>query len=144
MAQRHRHQRIGVGQKLVPGLRDPASHHRREVEPVAIFQRMNQSARYLVEAHRGASTVIGRRVGDGFHGQDARTRVIHEGNAEPLAIGAGDEREFRPARCAQAAALDRLAAGGAELRQSKIERRAQHAAHRARGASDRIGNGDAQ
>ena len=96
--QRHRHQRVGLGQQLAAGLADPASHHRRQIEPIAIFERMDQGARNLVETHRGAGAVIGRRVGDGFHGQDARTRVIDEGNAEPLAIGPGDEREFRPAR----------------------------------------------
>jgi hypothetical protein len=42
--QRHRHQRVGFGQKLAAGLADPASHHRRQVQPVAIFERMDQGA----------------------------------------------------------------------------------------------------
>src|ERR1700722_19322946 len=77
-------QRPIIGASSAPGLRYHASHYRAEFEPVAVFQRMDQGARYLVEPHRGASAVIGRRVGDGLHGQDARTRVIHERNAEPL------------------------------------------------------------
>ena len=55
---------------------------------------MDQGAGNLVEAHRGAGAIISRRVGDGFHGQDARTRVIDEGNAEPLAIGSVMNESF--------------------------------------------------
>jgi hypothetical protein len=140
--QRHRHQRVGLGQQLAAGLADPPPHHRRQVEPVAIFERMDQRPGNLVEAHGGAGAVVGRRVGDGFHGQDARTRVIDEGNAEPLAVGPGDEREFRPARRTQALAVDRLAAGGAQRRQSEIKRRAQHRARRRGGTPQPRGQCD--
>ncbi len=50
-----------------------------------MFKGMHQSARNFVEAHRGAGAMVGR-IGDRFHGQDARTQVIDEGNAEPPAI----------------------------------------------------------
>ncbi len=96
--QRHRDQRVGFGENFASRLADPASHHRRNVELVAIFEGMNERPRNLVEAHGGASALIGRRVGDRCHRQDARTRVIGERNAKTLAIGTGDEGELRPAR----------------------------------------------
>ncbi len=132
--QGNRHQRIGLGQKFPAGLADPAPHHRREVEPIATFKGMHQSPRNFVEAYRGAGAMVGRRVGDRFHGQDARTRVIDERNAEPLAIGPGDEREFRPARRTEPFTFDRLAASRAQPRQGEIERGAQQRAHGAAGA----------
>ena len=59
--QRHRQQRVGVGQQLAAGARHPAAHHRRQIEPVAIFEGQHQRARDVVIAHRGARAVIGRR-----------------------------------------------------------------------------------
>ena len=120
--QRHRHQRIGLVQQFAAGARHPAAHGGREIEPVAVFQRMHQRARDLVVAHRGARPVVGRRVGDRLHRQHARAGIVGERNAEPLAIGRRDERELRPAGRAQAVAADRLAAGRAERRQRDIER----------------------
>ena len=111
--QRHRHERVGFGEKFASGLTDPAAHHWRKIKPIAIFECVLRRPGNLVETHPGASAVIGRRVGDGFHGQDARTRVIRERTAEPLAIGASDEGEFRPALRAQPLAVDWLAARGA-------------------------------
>ncbi len=76
--QRYRHKSVGLDQEFAAGLRDPASHHRHQVEPVAIFECMHQAARNLVETHGGAGAVISRRIGDRLHGQDARTGVIQE------------------------------------------------------------------
>jgi len=99
-------------------------HHRCEVEPVAIFEAVDQRPRNIVEAHGGAGAMIGRRVGNRFHGQDARPGIIHERNAEALAIGAADEGQLRPAGRAQAAPHDRFAASRAKRRQGEIERHA--------------------
>jgi hypothetical protein len=104
---------------------------------------MDKRARNVVETHRGARAMIGRRIGDRFHRQNARAGIVGEGNAEPLAIGPGDEREFRPAGRTEAASLDRFAAGRAQRRQSKIERRARQRAHRIRSASDAQGQSNA-
>ena len=118
-------ERIGVRQQFAPGARHPAAHGGREVEPVAVFQRMHQRARDVVVAHRGAGPVIGRRIGDRLHRQHARAGVVGERNAEPLAIGRRDQRELRPARRAQAVAADRLAAGRAKRRQRHVQRAAE-------------------
>ena len=56
--------------------------------------------------------------------QHAGAGVIDERDAEPLAIGRRDEGELRPAGGAQPGIADRLAAGGAELRQRHIDREA--------------------
>jgi len=122
--QRHGNKRIRFSQQLAAGLADPAPHHGRKVERVAIFESMHQGARYLVETHRRPGAMIGRRVGNRFHGQHAGTWVIDERNAEPFAGGPRDEREFRPACRAQTLPVDRLAAYGAKTRQRQIERRA--------------------
>jgi hypothetical protein len=76
--QRHRHQRIRLGQQLAAGLGEPAAHHRREIEPVAIFERVHQRARYLVETHRCAGAPVSRRVGDRLHGQNAGPGIVDE------------------------------------------------------------------
>jgi hypothetical protein len=132
--QRNRNERVGFGEDFTPGAADPAAHHRREVEPVPIFEGMHQDARYLVEAHRGAGAVVGRRISDGFHGQDAGAGVIDEGNAKPLAIGSGDEGKLRPAGRTEPLAFHRLAADRAQARQSDIEGCAQQRADLVRGA----------
>jgi len=140
--QRHRDDSVGLGQKVAAGMAEPAPHHWRKVEPVAIFESVHQGARNLVEAYRGAGPMIGRRVGDRFHRQDARSRIVDEGNAEPLAIGPGDERELRPAYWAEPLPFDRLAASGAQTRQGEIERKAQHRARRAGRAFDARNGGN--
>ena len=121
--QRHRHQRVGAFKQLAAGARHPLAGGRREVEPVAVFQRMHQCARDLVVAHRSARPVVCRRIGDRLHGENARAGVVHERDAEPLAIGRCDQRQLGPARGAQAAAADQLAAGRTERRQRHVERR---------------------
>ena len=88
--------------------------------------------------------MVGRRIGDRFHGQDARTRIIDEWNAEPLAIGPGDEGELRPARRTEPFAFDRLAASRAQPRQSEIERGAQQRADGAGGALEPRRGSDAR
>jgi hypothetical protein len=113
---------------------DPAAEHRRQIEPVAIFERVHQGARNLVKARRGAGAVIGRRVGDRLHRQDARTGIVDERHAEPLAIGPPDEGELRPARRTKSRPVNRLAAGGAQPRQNEIEAGLERGAHRLRGA----------
>jgi hypothetical protein len=134
--QRHRHERVGFGKELAAGVADPASHHRREIEAVAVFEGMHQGTRNLTEAHRRAGAIVGRRVDDRLHPQDARPRIVDERHAEPLAIGPPDERKLRPARRTKSRPGDRLAAGGAQPRQSKIEARAQRGAHRVGGAPE--------
>ena len=129
--QRHRHQRVGLAQERAPGIRHPAAHGGREVEPVAVFERMHQRARDLVVAHRGAGAVIGRRIGNRFHRQDAGTGIVGERDAEPLAVGRGDERQLGPAGGAQPGVADRLAAGGAKLRQRDVDDQAERRAQRA-------------
>src|SRR5262249_41266548 len=64
---------------------------------------MDELARDIVVAHRRAGTVVGRRIGDRFHRQEARPAIEGERNAEPLAIGRRDERELGPARRTQPA-----------------------------------------
>jgi len=104
---------------------NPAPHHWCKVKAVGIFKAVNQRAGNFVESHCGAGAMVGGRVGDGLHGHDARAGVIHEGNAKPHAIGAFNEGKLRPACRAETAAFDWLAAGGAQRRQSEVERGAQ-------------------
>lgn len=109
----HGDERIGLRQQFPPGPGNPAAHHRCKVETIGIFKGVHQRAGNLVEPHRGAGATVGGRVGNGLHGQDARAGVIHEWNAEPLAIGPRNEGKLRPACRAKPAALDRFAADGA-------------------------------
>jgi hypothetical protein len=119
--QRHRNQRIGVGEQVAAGPCHPSSHGRREVEPVAVFQGMDELARDLVVAHCGAGPVIRGRIGNGLHRQQAWPGVEGERNAKTLAIGRRDERELGPADRAQAGALDGLATARAQLRQRDVD-----------------------
>jgi predicted amidophosphoribosyltransferase len=105
-------------------------------------RRFNQSAMLAatVSAESGVPSAAGalvcRRVGNRFHRQDARPRIVRERNAEPLAIGAGDEGQLRPAGRTKPAPLDWRAAGRAERRQSEIERGSQHGPRRGGGSLD--------
>ncbi len=72
-------QRVGVGEQLAAGARHPAAHHRREIEPVAVFEGMHQRAGDVVVAHRGAGAVIGRRIGDRLHRQQAGAGIVGKG-----------------------------------------------------------------
>src|SRR5262249_5840396 len=105
---------------------------RGEVEPVAVFQGMDELARDIVLAHGGAGAVIRRRIGDRLHRQEARPAIEGEWDAEPLAIGRRDERELGPAGGTQTRAVDRLATGRAQLRQRNVEHEPQA---RAQGAA---------
>src|ERR1700745_3848313 len=74
----------------------------------------------VVVAHRRAGAVVGWRIGDCFHRQQAWPAVEGERNAEPLAIGRRDEGELGPASRTQTRAVDRLATGRAKLRQRDV------------------------
>jgi hypothetical protein len=121
--QRHWNNSIGLSQNFMRGAADPAAHHGREIKPFTIFESMHQGTRDLVKAQGNAGAVVGRRIGDCFHGQDARAGIIDEGNAKPLTKGPGDEGQLRPAGCTEP---HRLAADRAQPRQGEIERGAEH------------------
>jgi len=120
--QRDRHQRIGVPQKLASRPRHPAAHDGRKIGAVLILQPVHKRARDVVVADGGAGALIGRRIGDGLHRQQARSRIVDKGNAEPRAERRRDERELRPARRADTVACDRFVARDAERRQDDVER----------------------
>jgi hypothetical protein len=129
--QRHRDDGVGLGEERPGSVRHPAAHRRGKVEPVAVFEGVDQLARDVVVAHRRAGAPVGGRIGDRLHREHAGAGIERERDAQPLAIRRRDEREFRPAGRAQALPSDRLATGRAKLRQrhidSKPESRAQHA-----------------
>jgi len=62
--QRHGDQRVGLSQQLAAGACHPLAEHGREIEPVAVFERVYQFARDVVLTHRGARPVVSGRVGD--------------------------------------------------------------------------------
>jgi len=81
--QRHRHQCVGpLGplDQVAAGARHPAPHGGGEIEPVAIFEMMDEAARHVVVADRGARPPIGRRIGDRLHGQHARAGIVGKRN----------------------------------------------------------------
>ena len=129
--QRHRDDGAGLGEERPAGIRHPAPHGRRKVEPVTVFEGVNELARNIVIAHRRPRAPVGWRSGDRLHRQHAGAGIVGERDPQPLAIGRRDERKLRPACRAQALAADRLAAGRAQLRQRHIdgeaERGPQHA-----------------
>jgi len=128
--QRHRHERVGIVGQLAPGPRHPAAHGRRQIEPVAVFERMHERARDVVVAHRRAGAGEGGRMGDRLGRQHAGPRVVAERRAQPLAERRRDERQLRPARGAQAAVIaDETAAGRAQRRQAEVEGEAERGAH---------------
>src|SRR5690242_9676314 len=98
-----RNERVRVGEQGPAGLGHPPAHGRSEIEPVVILEGMNESAGDIIKANGGAGASIGGWIGDRLHREDAGTRIVDEGDAEPFAIGRGDERQLRPARSAQAA-----------------------------------------
>ena len=120
--QGNRHQHVGLGEQFLAGAGHPAAHRGREIGAVLVFQRMHQRAGDVVIAHRGAGALVGRWIGDRLHRQQFRAGIVDKGNAEPRAERRCDERQFRPARRADALAIDRLAAGNAQRRQRDVER----------------------
>ncbi len=120
--QRNRHQHVGLVEQFLARAGHPAAHRGRQIGAVLVFQRMNQRAGDVVIAHRGAGALVRRWVGDRLHRQQFRTGIVDKGNAEPRAERRRDERQFGPARRADALAIDRLAAGNAQRRQRDVER----------------------
>ena len=115
-------------EQLSAGMRHPATHYRREIKPVSIFQGVNQGARNLVVANGGARPLVGWRIGDGFHGEQPGSTVEWKGNTEPFAVWRRDEGEFGPASRTQAGTVDGLATRGTKLRQGDVEGEPQCAA----------------
>ena len=104
------------------------------------LKRVHQRAGDVVIAHRGARPVIGRRIGDRLHRQQAGAGIVGEGNAKPRAIRRLDQRQLRPAGGAQPDAVaERLAAGRAQRRQRDVERDAQRGAQAAAHCARRDG-----
>ena len=143
--QGNRDQHVGFIEQFLAGAGHPAAHRGRQIGAVLVFQRMNQRARDVVIAHRGAGALVGRRIGDRLHRQQIGPGVVDKGNAEPRAVGRFDERQFGPAFGADALAIDRLAAGNAQRRQRNIERQPwnmrEHAAAGAQRAAQMAGDG---
>ena len=139
--QRHRHDDVGSREKRATGIRHPASHGGSKIEPIAIFQGVDQRASDIVIAHHGARPVIGGWIADRLHREQARAAVEREWNAEPLAIGRRDERQLRPASRAQSLVADRLATGGAEVGQSNINDQAERRAQRRAQAGETASSG---
>ena len=121
--QRHRNQRIGLAEQFMAGPCHPATHGRRQIGAVLVFQRMHQRARDIVIAHRRAGALVGRWIGDRLHRQQPGAGIVDKGNAEPRAKRRRDERQFRPAFGADTFAAHRLAAGDAQRRQRDVERK---------------------
>ena len=107
-----------------PARDHPAAEQRRKIEPVAILEGVHQLGGDVVVAHGGARALVGRRIGDRLHRQDAGAGVVGERNAEPRAIGRRDEGELAPAGGAHALVGHEIAARRAEPRQRGVERRA--------------------
>jgi hypothetical protein len=84
---------------------------------------MHQRSCDVVIAHRGAGALIGRRIGNRFHRQQAGAGIIDKGNAEFSTKRRRNERQSCPAFGADAFAVDRFAAGDAERRQRDVERK---------------------
>ena len=101
---------------VAAGIGHPAAQHWRNIEPVAIFERMHESACDLIIAHCCTGAPIGRRISDCLHGKKPGRGLVGERNAEPFTIGWGDKRKLGPAGRAKAGPLDGLAAYGAKLR----------------------------
>src|SRR5712671_318715 len=101
--QRHRHQRIRVIEQRPAGARHPLTHGSGEVEPVAIFESVDKVAGDVIVAYGGARPSIGRWISDRLHGQNSRTWIIGEWNAEAFAVRWRNERHARPARRTQPA-----------------------------------------
>ena len=124
--QRHRHERVGVGEQFAPGARHPAAHHRRKIEPVAIFEvhapargRRRRSAPPRGPGHRPADwrsppSTAGR-------GRDRKTK----GMPSRAQYGGSISDSFdQQARTEPSAVAERLAAGRAQRRQRDVERQA--------------------
>ena len=83
----------------------------------------------VVVAHRRAGALVGRRIGDRLHRQDAGAGIVGERNAEPRTIGRRDEGELAPAGRAEARCRSRDR--GTTDRAAAAPRRGRAAASRA-------------
>ena len=98
---------LGVRQEFAAGARHPAAHGGREVEPVAIFERVHQRARDVVVAHAPGARWSGGRIGDRLHRQHA----------------AGRDRRRRECRAARNRAAAMTATAWTSRRRSRARRR---------------------
>jgi hypothetical protein len=90
------------------------------MDPVGIFQPVDELPGRPVEARDGPRPIIGGRVRDRGGREQAGAVIGRERRAEPLAIGPPDRPEAAPAPGAQAAAVgDGLRAGEALRRRAK-------------------------
>jgi hypothetical protein len=127
-----KHSIVDRCRRWAPRVCHPAPHHWCKVQPIAIFQGMDECPGDVVVSHCSARTPIGRGVGEGFHRKKSRPRFEGKWNAQPLAIGRRYEGELGPAACAQARPLHRLAARRTELGQGDPREQIDNSAYSAR------------
>ena len=60
-----------------------------------------RSRRAVLEACDGPGTTVDRRTRQGFGGQEIRAEILHEGDAEPVAVGPLDQAQGAPAAAAE-------------------------------------------
>ena len=131
--ERHRHDDLGIGEELGAG----AGHHGAErpakLEPVAVFEAVDELAGDVVIARRGAGPLEHRRIGDRGRRQQGHAEIDRERRAEALAIGPLDELDVRPA-----AGAERVRLAGCPAA-ADAGRRIDDAEHRAGGAAAEAG-----
>src|SRR5262249_40600763 len=93
---------VGCGEGVGAGAQQEPRHQDAGLMPVAVFERMREAARRIIEQERGAGAVPAGRIGKGCGTHRTLALVIGEWNGELLAEGRLDEGELRPAGNAEA------------------------------------------
>ena len=94
-------------------------HQKSRLMPVAIFERIDEALRRIIEEERGAGAIPRRRFGQCRSAQRALALIIGKGDCKLGAEGRLDKGKLRPAGGAQAGDFSHLAAASEALRRNE-------------------------
>jgi hypothetical protein len=95
--ERHRNDEVGLRQELGAGPRHHGAQSFGQLDPVAVFQPVDEGAGRSIVVSRRAGALENRRIGHGGRRQEGHPEVHRERGAEALAIGPLDQSQARPA-----------------------------------------------
>ncbi len=119
--ERHRHDKVGFGEKLGASLLQPAAEEWQTFVPIPVFEALDQLAHGRGIARDGARPVVQWGLGDGGGGEKRRAGIVRKRHAEPVAHGWRNEVDLGKAGAADEPVLaDARPADDADRRQKKV------------------------